>query len=158
MANSRKHNRRKTSDYFITQDRSTGDVIGRVLDMSTDGLRLMTMEPVATSRRIKAIIKLQKPVDGRGEIEFDAECRWCLENERAGWYEAGFRFLDLSPGTAAIISRLLKDWVAADSHRRNETEATKEKERRDSPLQSTKSAFRDISPVTDNPKGPGSRP
>ena len=72
MSNSRKHNRRKTSDYFVAEDAATGDVIGRVLDMSSDGVRLMTMEPVGTSRRFKGVIKLRKAIDGCHEIHFEA--------------------------------------------------------------------------------------
>jgi len=157
MTNSRKHNRRKTSDYFVAEDAKTGEVIGRVLDMSTDGLRLMTMEPFGKSRRLKGVIKLQKAVDGSHEITFEAECRWCLENERAGWFEAGFKFCDLSPEVLATIKHLLKDWVASDSNQRNHTDSSKEKEPAKSPLESVRSVFRDSDPVTPGRRGSGSR-
>lgn len=148
MTNTRKNNRRKTSDYFIAEDVNSGEVLGRVLDMSTDGLRLMTMEPISASRRLKGVIRLRKAVDGCHEITFEAECRWCLENERAGWYEAGFKFCDLSPETLTTIKHVLKDWVAADSHRRNSTGSPTDEEPKKSPLESVKSAFRDSDPVT----------
>ena len=124
--------------------------------MSSDGVRLMTMEPVGTSRRFKGVIKLRKAIDGCHEIHFEAECRWCLENERAGWYEAGFKFCDVTPETVALIRQLLKDWVAAESHKRNGSNNENGKERRESPLLYVKSVFRDSSPVTGSSKGRGS--
>lgn len=156
MSNSRKHNRRKTSDYFIAENATTGEVVGRILDMSSDGIRLMTMEPVEASRRFKGVIKLQKPIDGCHEIRFEAECRWCLENERAGWYEAGFKFCDITLETVSVIRQLLKDWVVSESQRQNPSDSSDEKERRKTPLLRIESAFRDSSPVTDSSKGRGS--
>ena len=141
MGTPRKSNRRKTSDYYVVFDSKSGELVGRILDMSVHGMKLMTLEPISVPRRISCAIKLDRPIEGRDSLEFEAESRWCQENERAGWYEAGFQIVHISREDLAVIGRLLQEWVASESERHNDSNGMKKKERRGSPLQYLKDQF-----------------
>jgi hypothetical protein len=110
-------NRQKTSDYYVVTDPTSGEILGRILDMSIDGFRLMIMEPLAIEQKFSCAIRLPSPIEGHDMIELTAESRWCMENERAGWYEAGFKFIDIDQQNLAIVGRLLQEWKNQETAR-----------------------------------------
>jgi hypothetical protein len=90
MKERRKHTRRKPQKYLAVLDRVSGRQIGELANMSASGIMLITPEPVKSLTVLQCRVKLNRPILGREEINFDAECRWCRKNVQKNRWESGF--------------------------------------------------------------------
>lgn len=115
MTNERPLVRRETSDYYLVYNRQNDQLMGRLRNLTVAGMMLITSEPLDEGLLFQCRMELTEAIEGCKEVQFDAEVRWCRENEHAGWYEAGFRFVAISEMHAAIIHRLLRTWIAKDA-------------------------------------------
>ena len=80
----RKNQRRAPDEYITVYDESTGQLIGSLANMSTDGLKLVTDQAIKPGTTLKCRINLETDIMGYKEIYFSAECRWCRKNVAAG--------------------------------------------------------------------------
>lgn len=117
MEEQRKNIRRAPNDYYLVFDRENDRFIGRVLNMSLDGLMLVSMEPAKVSDGFKCRMALPEKIDDFNQIEFDAECKWCRKNDESNMYESGYKMKNVSKKDREIIRELLQKWltVQADS-------------------------------------------
>ena len=111
MSEARSNPRGQTSDYFVVYDRVDGELLGRVRNLTTKGTMLIVDRPIEVSRVLECRMTLPDIIEGRREFYFDIECRWCQENKKAHWYEAGFRFVDSTEQSRKIIDRLVEEWM-----------------------------------------------
>lgn len=117
MEEQRKNVRRAPNDYYLVFDRENDRFIGRVLNMSLDGLMLVSMEPVNASEEFKCRMALPEKIDDNNQIIFDAVCKWSRKNDQSNMYESGFKMKNVSTKDREIIRELLQKWltVQADS-------------------------------------------
>jgi hypothetical protein len=108
MKEQRKHPRRKLLDYPIVHDRILGMVIGRVLDLSAEGLRMITDNPIATSTRLKCRLQLPEDTDGVTQVPVDICCMWCKKSGVHGAFEAGFSIINTSETDLRILHKFLE--------------------------------------------------
>ena len=108
MKEQRKNPRHKLCDHPIVHDRILGMVIGRVLDLSTGGLRVITDKPIEKSTRIECRLQLPKEIDGETQVLVDICCVWCRKNTLYGAFEAGFSFLNPSESDLRILHKFQK--------------------------------------------------
>jgi hypothetical protein len=111
MNNTRSNERRYTNDYLIVFDSETDDPIGRILNLSETGLKMITDEKIEVGSPRKVSLKLPDYIEGCREITIDIECRWCEFNQRSDWYECGFSLEDLSDFNLNVIRSLLFEWM-----------------------------------------------
>jgi len=115
VSENRKSIRRQTSDYFLVYERNTRRLIGRILDISPDGLRVMLDEPVEKSCSIQCLIKLPLPIRNVCTIDVDLTEVWSRRNEHTGWFEAGFRIDAPSSKTTEVISEIIRHVITEQS-------------------------------------------
>lgn len=107
----RSSERRYTNDYLVVFDSKSGSPLGRILNLSETGLKLITGDEVKIDDKISVRLKLPDFIEGCREITFEIKCRWCEYNQRNDWYECGFTLEDLSDFNLSIIRSLLYEWM-----------------------------------------------
>lgn len=99
MGEKRKVIRRHLYDYFKVYDKASNELLGELVDISPDGIKLLCANPVDSASLISVKIVLPNlPKDDKeGEMCFDAKCMWCHPSPDSTGYEAGFKLLNISP-------------------------------------------------------------
>lgn len=115
MEEQRKNIRRAPNDYFLVFDRENDRFIGRVLNMSLDGLMLVSMEPVEVPDEFKCRIALPEKIDDCNQIVFDAESKWSRKNGESNMYETGFKMTNVSKIDREIMKELLQKWLTVQT-------------------------------------------
>ncbi len=118
MENRRKHPRLAPKEFLKVFDRTNNILLGELVNLSSEGAMLVTPGPIKASTVFKCRVILTQEILGRGEITFEAECRWCRKNIPADRWESGYR-LQLNPQEAEMIEYLslgfkLCDWGDED--------------------------------------------
>jgi hypothetical protein len=110
MDERRKVPRKKTDQFFGVYERETGEYIGRLVEMSTKGMSIHAVQPLDVNSIYEFKIDLPKPVAGRSEFCFEAECLRCNEsNESSENYVLGFRITNIEFKELETIQYLLTD-------------------------------------------------
>ena len=107
--------RRATSDYFLVYDRKNCELIGRVVDLSRGGMKLVTQEPLPVDGQLEYRLVFPREIGGETELEMASICVWCRENEKVGWYESGHAFCNISPDNKKILDAIVSDLLAGSS-------------------------------------------
>lgn len=115
MGDQRKLARRRTSEYFIVYERETERIVGRLVNLTIAGAMVIGEDPVDVPSVIKCKLRLPQSVEGRQEIIFDAESRWCKKNNHTDWYETGYKFINVSDVDAKLITLVTREWLARES-------------------------------------------
>jgi septum formation topological specificity factor MinE len=106
-AERRRLNRRNVSYYLPVLDNNTMQVIGHLIDISPDGLKIDTKGPVPTSIKYNLRLDLMEEIAGKITLEFAAESIWCLRDPIPPYlYKAGFQFINLGPGDIEVVTRI----------------------------------------------------
>jgi c-di-GMP-binding flagellar brake protein YcgR len=108
----RRARRKRAHDFIQVVDTMTDEVVGRVGDLSTTGMMLLTPRPLADDALYQFRFHL---ADGRGKaraIEVGAHELWSAPVAGEDQYLCGFRFIDVSPEDESLLSQ----WVDAPEH------------------------------------------
>ncbi|MCK5126537.1 MAG: PilZ domain-containing protein [candidate division Zixibacteria bacterium] len=122
--------RRQAIDALLVYDTNTKEPLGQVLDMSSAGMKLLNEFPANVYHLYFCRISLEKPYKGKKELYFDAECRWCNQDERTGWYYSGYRLRFASVDDADIAQKMMHSWMKYKIDKQNSKYGRVKKERR----------------------------
>lgn len=114
MSKSRKEIRGQTNDYFTVYSRETALPIGRLRNLTSEGAMIISESAIPAKEVVRCKMKLPDIIEGCREIRFDAECRWCVENKNAFWFEVGIKFINLSKLSRKVVDHLVRDWMVYD--------------------------------------------
>lgn len=103
--------RKSTGDYFIVYDCETNEKIGRIIDLSIEGAMLVSESMLPVPMTYKCMIEMPQMIGRHKELHFEAECKWCKQNNRLGWYESGFKIIGLSDTDREILDELTSEWT-----------------------------------------------
>jgi hypothetical protein len=114
MPERRRVKRRHLVFYLRVFHRSTGRQIGHLVDLTPEGMMLMSERPIRIGRTIP--LRMTLPGDGPQEntIEFDATSLWTSPDINPDFYDTGFRFEQISAKTLARIETLIEDYGFRD--------------------------------------------
>jgi c-di-GMP-binding flagellar brake protein YcgR len=115
MANKRKHERVKPIDHFLVVDTQTDKFIGRVVNMSSGGIKVIGVNQISVSNSYHCRMALPEKINGKNEIMFTAECKWSDKNDFMKMYETGFEFKQISDQDQDILQSLLNEWCMTKS-------------------------------------------
>ena len=110
MSELRKYQRKQMKDYLMVSDLESGELIGRVLNITTEGIMILSENSIPTKKIFKCSMRLPDVIEGKREIEFELLSCWSQENQRLEMYQAGFKFLDQSQLLQNILRTLVRDW------------------------------------------------
>jgi len=108
MIERRRRRRRHLSPYPRVFDVNTDESIGQVVDISTEGLRILSESPVATDREYRLRLEPTDAGDSGRPVEFDAVCVWLEKEFSSGAYNGGFRILKISKRNRETLERLIE--------------------------------------------------
>jgi hypothetical protein len=102
MVNHRNRPRKNTPHLVRVLDSESGRVLGRVVDITADGLLLMSTNPMDIGRKIRIRVVLPVMVNNRSDVEIDAEIVWSKQDPNPSYFQAGIKFLSL-PGDDGFL-------------------------------------------------------
>ena len=116
MKNKRKAPRKKTNEFIEIHDKETDEFIGKLLDLSTKGMMILAMRSMITQTIYEIRIDLPKPIEGKHNLTFDAECVWCHESASLKeTYNAGFQITEIESEEIKTLQILLDDSLIFDA-------------------------------------------
>jgi len=115
MTEKRKLERRQTIYYLKVVDSKTNALAGRLTDITTDGMRLVSEKPIRSKQVFQFKIAFPEPIRGCWQMILEAESVWCGKDINRAYYGTGFRFLNVTPENKSTIeysfeSYLFPDW------------------------------------------------
>ena len=111
MHEKRRQPRLQAPDRLTVYDRATETAIGHVVNMTTEGMLLLSDNPISTDRVLQLRISLPEPVMGRDSLEFGAESLWESPAMDENNYWTGLQIIDISESDTGILEILIADWL-----------------------------------------------
>ena len=87
----------------------TNELIGFVVDISQEGLLIVSEIPFESGKIYKLQMSLSPEEGNKMSLHFTAECRWSRIAANPDLHEAGFLLLDFRPLDITLIDDLIDD-------------------------------------------------
>ena len=94
--------------FFEVFDKKTNTTIGHLVDLTVEGLRIISRTEMRPRTRYQFRIDLPKEVQGVSRIFADAECIWCHKDVDPEFFMAGFKIIDITPPFTEIVETLIQ--------------------------------------------------
>jgi hypothetical protein len=107
MYEKRKLERKTVSTSLEVYDLDTGDHLGRVVDLHTEGLMLLSDKPIDLFKRFALQVSLPMTLNGLTEFFLDAESLWKRESLAGGQYWTGLHFTQLPEASRTCIEKMV---------------------------------------------------
>lgn len=92
--------------YLSVYNRKTGKPIGYIVNISTEGMRLVSHIPLLTHSVFQFRIKLPREIEGARNIDFDALSCWCRPDVSPDCFDTGFKLIDAPQELLDLIEGL----------------------------------------------------
>jgi hypothetical protein len=112
MIDERKQRRMQVMSYLKICYRDNESELGRVVDITTEGMRLCSAEPIQTDRTQTFRLALPLTSREKSELVFDADVIWCRRAKNHRLYDTGIMLRDLPPEKIELI----EDFLEKSSH------------------------------------------
>ncbi|MFH1148603.1 MAG: PilZ domain-containing protein [Pseudomonadota bacterium] len=109
MLEKRKEKRKNLLYYLPVVDRNTGEQMGHLVDITRNGMMLISKEPIEKGLMFQIKIELQAIVSGHTQLEFDVESRWNSRDVNPDFFDTGFRFMNIDARTTGLIEGLISE-------------------------------------------------
>ncbi len=109
MLEERKQKRTYVMSYLKICQKDTARSLGRVVDITTEGMRLCGEEPIQTDRTIKFSLALPIAAKGNSEVVFDADIIWCRRAKNPDLYDTGIRLKNVPADQIDIIEDFMEN-------------------------------------------------
>ncbi len=86
-------------------------MIGRIIDIHTEGMRLVSEKPLDPNQQFNLRIDLPRAVDGGEFIDLEARAVWCDLDKNPDFYDTGFTFTRINYRDREIIDTAFIDYV-----------------------------------------------
>ncbi len=110
----RAQKRRNTLYYLEVFNLETAELLGRLVDITTEGMMLLCEKPLTPNTTYACRMRLPSEILGRTNIIFDATCVWQRRAANNDFYEAGFKSLIADPGDIDAIEMLIQHFAFKD--------------------------------------------
>ncbi len=99
--------RKQTRHHTSVRAMPEGRVVGRLVDITTTGLMLLSSSPIPIGREMKLRIPLRVMVHNLNEIEVSAVTIWCRPDANPSFHRIGFEIPDIGGIEAYAIETVL---------------------------------------------------
>ena len=115
MLDERRHIRHRPVIYLKVFQQPGDQLIGHLVDISDQGIMLVTEERVETGERLQ--LSFLPPVDaGAGEpVHFEAEVRWCRPEANPELFDLGLRVIAPTAEYRHAMQQLTSGYVFSDT-------------------------------------------
>lgn len=94
--------------YFLSvYNRKTSKLVGYIVNISHEGMRLVSSIPLLTHSVFQFQIKLPKEIQGEKVINFDALSCWCRPDVSPDCFDTGFRLVNTPDELSVLIEELI---------------------------------------------------
>jgi len=107
----RKLQRRQLIYYLRVFDRDTGELLGHLVDITTEGVMLISEAPLQTGKVFHLKMRLPEQMSGSKEIAFDAVSKWSKKDINPDFYDTGFQFVDIRAENKEFIEDLIYEFL-----------------------------------------------
>ena len=95
--------------YFLRVfDAMSGDLLGQMVDLTTDGIMVIGESPVVARQKHTLRMDLPHNIPLGGRLELEARCKWCRRDPSGGFYNMGFQIVDLGPDAHRVVQQLIE--------------------------------------------------
>jgi len=92
-----RHRPRKNTPHLVKViDQDTGKTVGRVVDITADGMMLVTKEKIVKSKVYDFRIILPVMVHHRSDVCLEAKSVWITKDSNSEYSKCGFKFINLA--------------------------------------------------------------
>ena len=114
MIEHRRLKRRHLLYYLRVTDRDSGAPVGNLVDITREGLMLVTHQPLEPGRTHRMRLHLPPDVLPDNHLDIDAESVWTRPDVNPDLHVTGFRFLDLTIIGRQAIDQLIDEFAFRD--------------------------------------------
>ena len=108
MKKHRRRPRKNTPHHVKVLDTETGISLGRVVDITADGMMLVTKNQIVPGIILKVNVILPVMVQARNEVQLEAEAVWCKPDSNPAFYKVGFRFVNLAGEDGFLLEDVMQ--------------------------------------------------
>lgn len=109
MRDKRKLKRRHLIYYLNVRERVSGKSIGSLVDISTEGIMIMSENPIALETFLELKIVLESEMSAKQYLYFDAKVLRCEKSINGSSYDIGCKLLNLSPEDFREIEMIIDE-------------------------------------------------
>ena len=113
----RKFRRRFLAFYSRVFDLRSHRLLGNVVDITPQGLMLLSETPLPPDTAFRLEIELPEGFASKRAITLDARSRWCEVDIDPHFHNTGFQLLNVTPEDAAIIEAIVAAFGIRDNQR-----------------------------------------
>jgi len=84
--------------------------VGYLVDLTTDGLLLISDQQIELNKVFKLCLHLPVDVFGMSELNLVAESRWCKKDLNPEFYDTGFRMIEVSQQHVEKINHMIEEY------------------------------------------------
>ena len=107
----RRLRRRQLIYYLKVAERNTDRLVGRLVDVTTEGMMLISSEPVEMNRVFQLTLDLpEEMAGGPREIGLEARSLWSKKDVNPDFLLSGFEFVSVAPEDLVIITDLIRQY------------------------------------------------
>jgi hypothetical protein len=110
MSEKRKFNRIHLIHYLRLFDRKTGDLIGNLVDLTSEGLQLISEKPIENGTLLEIRMEFPEPVDDQQELQLNAVAVWCDHQMDPDLFSVGCKLIPVTPTNVTIIRDLIENY------------------------------------------------
>jgi hypothetical protein len=103
MSDRRRSGRNSTRHIAKVIDATTDRVLGRLANITEDGMMVVTDKPVIVYEIYHIRLTLPKPVNGTSSLDLQAQARWSKPDRNPRFRNAGFRFVQITEDDEELI-------------------------------------------------------
>ncbi|MBU2502591.1 PilZ domain-containing protein [bacterium] len=107
MVDMRRRPRKNTPHLVRALDDESGQVMGRIVDITCNGMMLVTGRSVPLGRRFQVRLNLPVMVHNRSDINVEAEAVWCNQDKNPSFYRVGFKFINLAGEDGYLLEEVM---------------------------------------------------
>lgn len=114
MNDKRRQKRRHLIYYLGVHEHETGRYIGKMVDITTEGLMIISETPFPVDTEVRLEMKLPEKQGQREVVLFTARSTYCKPDINPKYYNIGFQFLDISRKDIDTIEQLVFNYAFLD--------------------------------------------
>ena len=114
MEEKRKLKRRHLIYYLRVFDRNANMLIGHLVDITAEGLMLISEDPIDANSTFQLKMDLPQGMGNKEQLSFDARSVWHRKDINPRFYNTGFQFRKVTRNHFAVIEQLLDDFGFRD--------------------------------------------
>ena len=108
-ANKRTMQRHYLIYYLRVFDRSNGEILGHLVDITTKGVMILRESPVPANKPYSLRLRWRNAEGRLQVVDFEGICRWCRPDVNPDFYAAGFAIDAAKAEDVETIRKLIEE-------------------------------------------------